>query len=228
MRVHRVAGMVGRHVIVEVHVHERRSQDCTLDGQRCAERDQFTGQLSHSSGYHVAVQPAVVRVTHWVNALGVLGLVVSGIAILLAHPRLYWGETGTLGTASLIDLPLPFIFGHSGWGRSLHFASAWLCVLSGMVYVLTALTTRHFEQEFATYSVARRLAYAVVVFLLFPMMIWTGLAMSPAVTSVFPVTVTAIGGQQTARTVHFMVATLLVVFVAGHVFKVWASSRAAR
>ena len=66
----------------------------------------------------------VVRVTHWVNAIGTLALIVSGVAILLAHPRLYWGETGAVGTPSLIDLPIPFIFGHSGWGRYLHFLAA--------------------------------------------------------------------------------------------------------
>ena len=43
---------------------------------------------------------ALVRVTHWITALSFLGLFVSGIAILLAHPRLYWGETGAVGTAS--------------------------------------------------------------------------------------------------------------------------------
>ena len=53
--------------------------------------------------------PAVVRITHWITALAFLGLLVSGIAILLAHPRLYWGETGAVGAPSLIDLPLPFM-----------------------------------------------------------------------------------------------------------------------
>jgi len=58
---------------------------------------------------------AVVRVTHWITAISFLGLLVSGIAILLAHPRLYWGETGAVGTDSLIDLPLPFVLtGQSG------------------------------------------------------------------------------------------------------------------
>jgi hypothetical protein len=50
-----------------------------------------------------------VRVTHWTSALCFLVLVLSGIAILLAHPRLYRGETGAVGGPSLIDLPLPFV-----------------------------------------------------------------------------------------------------------------------
>ena len=53
--------------------------------------------------------PLLVRITHWITALAFLGLLLSGIAILLAHPRLYWGETGAVGGPSLIDLPLPFV-----------------------------------------------------------------------------------------------------------------------
>jgi cytochrome b subunit of formate dehydrogenase len=45
---------------------------------------------------------ALVRITQWINALSFFALVLSGIAILLAHPRLYWGETGAVGTPSLI------------------------------------------------------------------------------------------------------------------------------
>jgi thiosulfate reductase cytochrome b subunit len=59
-----------------------------------------------------------------------------------------------------------------------------------------------------------------VVFVLFPLMIWTGLAMSPAVTSVLPALVTSVGGQQSARTIHFIVASLLVLFVVGHIVMV--------
>ena len=52
---------------------------------------------------------ALVRITHWITTLTFFGLLVSGIAILLAHPRLYWGETGAREGPSLIDLPLPFV-----------------------------------------------------------------------------------------------------------------------
>ena len=41
---------------------------------------------------------ALVRITHWISVLGVLGLLISGIGILVSHPRLYWGETGSLAT----------------------------------------------------------------------------------------------------------------------------------
>jgi thiosulfate reductase cytochrome b subunit len=173
----------------------------------------------------------VVRITHWINAISFVGLLVSGIAILLAHPRLYWGETGNVETPSLFDLPLPFVLvGQSGWGRSLHFLSAWVSVLNGLLYVLSGLLTRHFrrigqfrekphsgEEESLPYSFPQRLTYTVVVAILFPLMIWTGLAMSPAITSVFPGLVTDLGGQQSARTIHFLVAGSLVLFLFVHV-----------
>ena len=167
---------------------------------------------------------ALVRVTHWLTAASFIALVVSGVAILLAHPRLYWGETGAVGTPSLLDLPLPFLLtGQSGWGRYLHFLSAWMAVLTGTIYVLGGMRVRHFREDLfrpaqpAKYNVVQRATYAAVVFVLFPLMIWTGLAMSPAVTSVLPMLVTSIGGQQSARTIHFLIASVLVLFVIGHV-----------
>src|SRR5208283_5796524 len=96
---------------------------------------------------------ATVRITHWINSLSFFGLLVSGIAILLAHPRLYWGETGSVGTPSLVDLPLPFVLeGQSGWGRYLHFLSAWVCVLTGLSYVLSGILSQHFRREFLDYG----------------------------------------------------------------------------
>ena len=191
---------------------------------------------------------ALVRITHWITTLGFFGLLVSGVAILLAHPRLYWGETGAVGTPALIDLPLPFVLvGQSGWGRSLHFLSAWLSVLTGLVYAASGVLTEHFrrhllparadfspgsisrvvsnhlhlrrltDEESPTYNVLQRLTYLAVVFVWFPLMIWTGLAMSPAVTSVVPALVTVLGGQQSARTIHFFVASVLVLFLFVHV-----------
>jgi thiosulfate reductase cytochrome b subunit len=56
-----------------------------------------------------------------------------------------------------------------------------------------------------------------VIFLLLPLTIWTGFAMSPALTSVFPALATLSGGRQSARTIHFFVAAALIVFLVGHV-----------
>jgi len=70
-----------------------------------------------------------------------------------------------------------------------------------------------------------------VIFVLFPLVIWTGLAMSPGFVSAFPATVTLLGGQQSARTIHFFVSLALLLFVVVHVVMVflagfWSRMRA--
>ncbi len=192
---------------------------------------------------------ALVRATHWTSALSFLVLVLSGITILLAHPRLYWGEAGGVGGPALVELPLPFVLDVPirGPGRYLHFLAAWVSVATGLVYVVAGLLSRHFrrnllpargtltlseigrvvrghlrrerssEADLASYNVLQRTSYTAVVFVLFPLMIWTGLGMSPAAVSVFPFLATAWGGQQTARTVHFLAAGALVLFLLVHV-----------
>jgi thiosulfate reductase cytochrome b subunit len=69
--------------------------------------------------------------------------------------------------------------------------------------------------------VIQRLAYLVVIFVLFPLVIWTGLAMSPGIAAAAPVVVTSLGGQQTARTLHFFVTIALVGFVLVHLVMIW-------
>ena len=208
--------------------------------------------LPNSDASVAARHSVVVRITHWINALSFVGLVGSGIGILVAHPRFYWGETGGLGTPSLFDLPLPFLLGGpSGWGRYLHFQSAWLCVLTGLVYVVSGFASRHFQNDLTpakgtltahsllrafrladedalSYNVLQRVSYLAVIFILFPLMIWTGLAMSPAITSVFPELVTVLGGHQCARTIHFFAAIALVLFVLVHIAMVWRAGFLAR
>jgi thiosulfate reductase cytochrome b subunit len=71
-----------------------------------------------------------------------------------------------------------------------------------------------------SYNVLQRLSYLVVIFILFPLEIWTGLAMSPAFVSAVPATVTLLGGQQSARTIHFLVSLALLLFVLVHVMMV--------
>jgi thiosulfate reductase cytochrome b subunit len=181
----------------------------------------------HLSGLAIQNAPrhsALVRITHWINSVSFIALIVSGVAILIAHPRLYWGETGAVGMPSLFDLPIPFVFGHSGWGRYLHFLAAWICVLNGLIYAVSGFLTRHFRKHLVTlrsvedsYQPLQRLAYTVVIFLLFPLIIVTGLAMSPAITSVIPALVEVFGGQQSARTIHFFAASFLVIFFLLHI-----------
>ena len=135
----------------------------------------------------------------------------------------------------------------NGWSRYLHFQAAWLVVLTGVVYVLTGLWSGHFRKDLIpdatdrtwrayrhvlaryryrapplaaeahTYNVVQRAVYLTVIFVLFPLMIWTGLAMSPAFVSALPATVTLLGGRQTARTLHFFVSGALLLFFVTHV-----------
>src|SRR5215510_7235495 len=104
-----------------------------------------------------------VRVSHWIVTAGVLTLGYTGFVILMCHPRLYWGDAGNDLTPALMELPISRnykhggwdqsasfyneagspvtanrtydIFNKNGWGRSLHFLSAWFLVLTGVVYL---------------------------------------------------------------------------------------------
>jgi thiosulfate reductase cytochrome b subunit len=197
---------------------------------------------------------ATVRVTHWITTVCFFALLVSGIELIISHPRFYWGEAGNVLTPSLFDIPIPASRGgvktgynyvlpdQNGWSRGLHFQSAWLLVFTGLVYLISGSVAGHFRKnlfpsgiswkatsaslsehlrfkagESQSYNVLQRLSYSVVIFVLFPLMIWTGLAMSPGFTSAFPLTVTVFGGQQSARTIHFFITLLLTLFVVVHV-----------
>jgi len=195
---------------------------------------------------------ALVRVTHWITALCFLALLVSGVEIVISHPRFYWGETGNVLTPSLFDLPIPSSrdtvqtgYGYvlpdqNGWSRYLHFQAAWVAVLTGLLYVVSGVLAGHFRKNLIplgtdlswrfkhssgsdpwSYNVLQRLTYLFVIFVLFPLVIWTGLAMSPAVASAIPATVTVFGGQQSARTIHFFVSVFLVLFLLVHIVMVY-------
>jgi thiosulfate reductase cytochrome b subunit len=178
----------------------------------------------------------LVRVTHWVNTLAFLTLTISGGAILIAHPRLYWGEAGAFGSAALLELPLPLNLDQSGWGRSLHFLAAWMCVLNGAVYITAGLASGHFQQHLLprpgefdwsfrrdaeSYNTFQRVAYLGVVFGLFPLMIATGLAMSPAAGAALPALAGLFGGYQSSRTIHFFATAVLLAFLAVHLAMVY-------
>ena len=139
----------------------------------------------------------------------------------------------------------------NGWSRYLHFQAAWVAVGTGLLYAVYGLFTGHFrknllpagadlsgralssviakhlrfkppgEAEAWSYNVPQRLTYLFVIFVLFPLIIWTGLAMSPAIASVFPAAVTVFGGQQSARTLHFFITLFLVLFLLVHIMMVF-------
>jgi thiosulfate reductase cytochrome b subunit len=76
-------------------------------------------------------------------------------------------------------------------------------------------------EDGSSYNVLQRLTYLSVIFVLFPLVIWTGLAMSPGIVSAVPAVVTILGGQQSARTIHFFVSVFLVAFLLVHVLMVF-------
>jgi thiosulfate reductase cytochrome b subunit len=142
------------------------------------------------------------------------------------------------------------IFNQNGWGRSLHFLGAWLLVLPGLIYLLAGISGGHFRSHIwpargdlapATvwrdvrnhlrlrippgsggpqYGVLQKLAYSFVVFVASPLIVLTGLAMSPAVTAAWPILLSMFGGHQSARTLHFFAFVALVLFVFVHVMMV--------
>jgi len=149
----------------------------------------------------------------------------------------------------------------NGWSRYLHFQAAWLVILTGLLYVISIFFSGHLRKnllpsksdlswralaaailkplrfqrptaaEAWSYNVLQRLAYLFVIFVLFPLVIWTGLAMSPAFVSAFPLSVNLLGGQQSARTLHFFVSVALVLFLLVHVLMIflagfWSRMRA--
>jgi thiosulfate reductase cytochrome b subunit len=135
--------------------------------------------------------------------------------------------------------------------RDWHFLMAWLFVGNGAVYLLFGVFNGHFRRNLAPaadqlrvrhiladlwdhvrlrvprgeaarrYNVLQKLAYLTVVFLLLPIMVLSGLTMSPAVTAAVPSLFDLFGGRQSARTIHFLVANLLVLFVLVHVIEVF-------
>jgi len=202
---------------------------------------------------------AVVRVTHWLTVIAFFALLITGMEIVISHPRFYWGEVGNVMVRPAFTIPIPssresvptaynFLMpDQNGWSRYLHFEAAWLLLLTGLVYALYSLVSGHFRRDLApargerswrdyrlvlgqtlrrekteaaethSYNPVQRATYLVVIFGLIPFVIWTGLAMSPAFTAAMPWTVEALGGRQTARTLHLFVSWALVLFVVVHV-----------
>ncbi len=188
-----------------------------------------------------------------------VALLVTGAEILISHPRFYWGETGNSGTHPMFTIPIPssrdtvpsgysyVMPDQNGWSRYLHFEAAWVLVLTGVVYLIAGLFTRHFSRnlypppvdrnwrafrdvfakhlrrappdatESRAYNAVQRTTYLLVIFVLFPLVIWTGLALSPAFDSAVPAAVNVLGGRQSARTLHFFVSGFLVFFLVVHV-----------
>ncbi|MBV9566846.1 MAG: cytochrome b/b6 domain-containing protein [Hyphomicrobiales bacterium] len=136
-------------------------------------------------------------------------------------------------------------------GRRWHFFFAWLLVLNGIIYFIFGFVSRHFRHDLLPglaelrhigtdildhlrfrfprgeaakrYNVLQQLAYLTVVFVLFPLVVLTGLTMSPGIDTAVPQLLFVFGGRQTARLIHFLAASGLVLFVIVHLAMVLVS-----
>jgi thiosulfate reductase cytochrome b subunit len=146
----------------------------------------------------------------------------------------------------------------NGWSRYLHFEAAWVLVLTGLLYGIWGFATGHFRKnllpvrgernlpaiwarmarylrrappdaaEATAYNVLQRVAYLSVIFVLIPLTILTGLALSPSFNSAVPEVVNGLGGRQCARTLHFFLSWALLFFLVAHVTMVALSGFRAR
>jgi thiosulfate reductase cytochrome b subunit len=135
--------------------------------------------------------------------------------------------------------------------RRWHFFFAWVLLINGMCYLCYSIASRHLARDLVPttadwrsigssvldhlrlrhpvgdtakrYNVLQKLAYLGVIFVLLPLIVLTGLAMSPWLNSAVPGWVDVFGGRQSARTIHFVVAWLLLAFVCVHVFELFVS-----
>ena len=230
----------------------------------------------------------ITRTTHWVNALALIILVMSGLQIFNAHPHLYWGSTsepdraflsiaatnedgevrgffriygwefdttGVLGVQHTEMGPAPRAF--PSWltvpgyfwlagGRRWHFFFAWIFALNGVLYLIYNIANGHMRKFLLTpteasrvpamalyyfrirkespqegeYNPLQKLAYTSVFFVLTPLIMLSGMAMSPQLDTAFHWLPAMFGGRQSARSIHFILTFLFVGFTFGHVFMV--------
>ena len=226
-------------------------------------------------------QRLATRAWHWINALSIFVMLMSGLMIFNAHPQLYWGKygadherpwfeiggdqthgfarigfitvptTGVLGVSSgeqrafpaIVTIPSTYdLAGARNW----HFTFAWLLVLPGLLFWAWSFLSRHAQRDLAptrdelrprniwqdakdhaqlrfptgddarSYNVLQKLSYVGVIFGLLPLMVLTGLTMSPGMDAAWPWLLDVFGGRQSARSIHFICAMGIAVFIIVH------------
>ncbi|MDB5446886.1 MAG: hypothetical protein JWQ97_2203 [Phenylobacterium sp.] len=138
-------------------------------------------------------------------------------------------------------------------GRRWHFFFAWVFVINGIIYLVSGLIGGHFRRDLLptwaqlgplhvwheivthaqlkfpkgeaarTYNVLQKVSYLAVALVLLPLMVATGLTMSPDIDAAAPWLLDVFGGRQSARSIHFICASVVVLFVIVHLVMVVAS-----
>jgi Ni/Fe-hydrogenase b-type cytochrome subunit len=212
--------------------------------------------VSRDDGVTVYRHRLPTRLWHWLNALTVFIMIGSGLGILNAHPRLYWGQYGANFDRSWLDLPR-----WPGWltipanynlalSRRWHLFFALVLGFGLIAFMVTSLVNRHFQRDLrvrsqdvaprnlwadvkahlalrfhdperpGAYNILQKLSYVAIIFGLLPLMVLTGLAMSPGMDAAWPWLVVVTGGRQSARSLHFIGMALIAGFIVVHLLLV--------
>ena len=191
------------------------------------------------------------RIWHWINAVCLLVLFMSGLNISNAHRRLYWGEWGFAPAQAWLEVPrfpgwatIPSYYSLAA-ARDWHVVFAWIFAVGLLIFMLAALLNGHFRRDLVTrtrewrlrlfaeeirqylrfnfahtggkYGAMQKLIYAFVIFILLPLMIFTGMAISPGMDAAWPWLLDLFGGRQSARSIHFLCAFALLAFTIVHI-----------
>lgn len=191
------------------------------------------------------------RIWHWVNALSIFVLLMSGLMISNAHPMLYWGQYGAnLDTPWLVLPRFPgYLTIPSGYSLALarhwHLFAAWFFAFGFLIYCVMIVWNRHFRNDLAfrkgelapshliadviehaqlkfptgeaalRYNVLQKIAYNGTLFVLIPLLIITGLGLSPGFNAILPIP-DLFGGRQTVRSIHFIAMMGIALFIVVH------------
>ena len=191
------------------------------------------------------------RLWHWVNALSLVILFMSGLNISNAHPRLYWGHEGFAPGDEWLAVPrfpgwatIPDYYSLAG-ARDWHTVFAIVFAFSLLAFMIAAFLNRHMQRDIfararewrpsniavdirehlklnfdhgsGKYNILQKITYALVILVLLPLMIVTGIVMSPGGEAALPFLTDLFGGRQTARSVHFLAAWALFGFFLLHI-----------
>jgi Ni/Fe-hydrogenase b-type cytochrome subunit len=198
------------------------------------------------------------RLWHWINAISLIVLFMSGLNISNAHPRLYWGQWGFAPGEAWLHVPK-----FPGWmtipgyyslaqARDWHVIFAWVFALSLLAFMVLALMNGHFRKDLVTrlaewrwsairedirqhlklnfehagakFNFLQKAAYCGVIFILLPLMIFTGMAISPGMDASWPWLLDLFQGRQSARSIHFLTAWALCGFLILHIVLVLLSN----